>query len=236
MDKFIERDLNGFLNINKPSGITSYDVIRYIKKIPGFNSKIGHTGTLDPLASGVLVVCIGNATKKAYKFLAMEKEYIASLLLGVSTDTDDVQGKIIETHQVNPSDFDHETISRVVLSFMGEIEQVPPVVSALRKQGERLYKLYRKGKSVVPESRKVFIHEIEIKKIEIPRIVFRVVCSRGTYIRALCRDIGKKLGCGGVQESLVRLRVGSFNIEDAVHLQQLNRDNLQKFLLPESIV
>lgn len=236
MRRWSDKNISGFLNVNKPTGITSYDVIRYIKKIPGFNSKIGHTGTLDPLASGVLVICIGNATKKAGKFLSMEKEYIASLLLGMTTDTDDIQGNVIETQEINLSDFEDNIIRDVVISFTGEIEQVPPVVSALRRQGERLYNLHRKGKTIVPEPRKIVIHEIEIKKIEIPRIVFRVVCSRGTYIRALCRDIGKKIGYGAVQESLIRLRVGQFKIENAIQLESLNMENLQKHLLPESIV
>ncbi|MCM8822311.1 MAG: tRNA pseudouridine(55) synthase TruB [Candidatus Omnitrophica bacterium] len=228
--------MDGFLNVNKPSGITSYDVIRYIKKIPGFREKIGHTGTLDPLASGVLVICIGNATRKASKFLSMEKEYLATLLLGVSTDTDDIQGKVLGTQNVSLNDLNHDTVNKVVLSFTGEIEQIPPVVSAIRKNGARLYKLHRQGHSVVPEPRKVLIHKIKIEKIEIPRIVFRVVCSRGTYVRSLCRDIGEKLGYGAVQEALVRLRVGHFTIENAIDLEQLNRDTLHKHLIPITFV
>lgn len=223
--------VDGFLNINKPSGMTSYDVIRCIKRMPGFRYRIGHTGTLDPLASGVLVICIGSATKKADKFLAMEKEYLATLLLGITTDTDDIQGKIIETKKVEQNTFDEDLIYSTIYSFKGEIEQVPPAVSALRKQGVRLYKLHRQGRPVIPESRKVFIYEIDIKKIEIPRILFRVVCSRGTYIRALCRDIGKKLGCGAVQEALVRTRIGMFEIEDSITLEQLKQDGIKKHLI-----
>ncbi len=228
--------MNGFLNVNKPSGITSYDVIRFIKKIPGFHAKIGHTGTLDPLASGVLVICIGSSTKKAGKFLSMEKEYIATLLLGITTDTDDIQGKILDKQDLNYEDLDKEMIKKVVSSFVGEIEQIPPVVSAIRKHGMRFYKIYRQGGTVVPEPRKIFIHEIEVKKIEIPRIVLRVRCFRGTYIRALCRDIGKKLGYGAVQESLIRTRVGQFKIEDAVRLEQLNQSTLRQYLIPDSII
>ncbi len=228
--------IDGFLNVNKPSGITSYDVIRHIKKIPDFKGKIGHTGTLDPLASGVLVICIGSATKKANKFLAMEKEYIATMLVGITTDTDDIQGKIIETRKIEECAFDEKSIYAVIQSFEGEIEQVPPSVSALRRQGVRLYKLHRQGHPIIPESRKVFIHENEVKKIEIPRIIFRVVCSRGTYIRALCRDIGRKLGCGAVQEALVRVRVGMFAIEDAVTLEQLKKDGVRKHLMQPHII
>ncbi|MCM8825885.1 MAG: tRNA pseudouridine(55) synthase TruB, partial [Candidatus Omnitrophica bacterium] len=165
-----------------------------------------------------------------------EKEYLATLLLGITTDTDDIQGKILANHDVNLTELDEGTILRVILSFQGEIEQVPPVVSAIRKDGTRLYKLHRKGHTVVPEPRKVLIHEIKIEKIEIPRIVFRVVCSRGTYIRALCRDIGKMLGCGGVQESLVRLRVGPFEIKDAIGLEKLNQGSLHKYLIPVTFV
>jgi len=232
----MDKQLDGFLNINKPSGITSYDVIRFIKKIPGFNARIGHTGTLDPLASGVLVVCIGTATRKAGKFLAMEKEYLATLLLGITTDTDDIQGEILESSQVNSESIDEQQVYKTICSFAGEIEQVPPSVSALRRHGVRLYKLHRQGKPVIPEPRKVFVHEITVEKIEIPRIVFRVVCSRGTYIRSLCRDIGKKLGYGAAQESLIRLRIGEFTIDNAVELKQLNEENLKKYIIPSSVI
>jgi len=150
-------ELNGFLNVNKPSGMTSYDVIRHIKRISNFKGKIGHTGTLDPLASGVLVICIGSATKKAGKFLAMEKEYLATMLLGTTTDTDDIQGKIIETKKIDNTTLDIDLINKTIHSFIGEIQQVPPSVSALTRQGVRLYKLHRQGRPVIPEARKVFV-------------------------------------------------------------------------------
>lgn len=229
-------EMHGFLNINKPSGMTSYDVIRFIKRMPGFRYRIGHTGTLDPLASGVLVICIGSATKKADRFLSMEKEYITTMLLGITTDTDDIQGKVIETKKVEHNTFDEDLICSTIYSFKGEIKQVPPSVSALRRQGVRLYKLHRQGCPVIPEARKVFIYEIDIKKIEIPRIIFRVVCSRGTYVRALCRDIGKKLGCGAVQEALVRTKVGMFAIEDSITLEQLKKDGIKNHLIQNIII
>jgi len=229
-------ELNGFLNVNKPSGMTSYDVIRHIKRISNFKGKIGHTGTLDPLASGVLVICIGSATKKAGKFLAMEKEYLATMLLGTTTDTDDIQGKIIETKKIDNTTLDIDLINKTIHSFIGEIQQVPPSVSALTRQGVRLYKLHRQGRPVIPEARKVFIYAIDVEKVEIPRVVFRVVCSRGTYIRALCRDIGRKLGCGAVQEALIRTRVGSFSIEQSMTLDQLRKDGIKKYLMHTSII
>ena len=229
-------ELNGFLNVNKPSGITSYDVIRHIKRISNFKGKIGHTGTLDPLASGVLVICIGSATKKAGKFLAMEKEYLATMLLGTTTDTDDIQGKIIETKKIDDTTLDIDLINKTIHSFIGEIQQVPPSVSALTRQGVRLYKLHRQGRPVIPEARKVFIYEIDVKKVEIPRVVFKVVCSRGTYIRALCRDIGRKLGYGAVQEALIRTRVGFFSIEQSITLDQLKKDGIKKYLMDTNII
>ncbi|HON05018.1 MAG: tRNA pseudouridine synthase B [candidate division TA06 bacterium ADurb.Bin131] len=229
-------ELNGFLNVNKPSGMTSYDVIRHIKRISNFKGKIGHTGTLDPLASGVLVICIGSATKKAGKFLAMEKEYLATMLLGTTTDTDDIQGKIIETKKIDDTTLDIDLINKTIHSFIGEIQQVPPSVSALTRQGVRLYKLHRQGRPVIPEARKVFIYEIDVKKVEIPRVVFKVVCSRGTYIRALCRDIGRKLGYGAVQEALIRTRVGFFSIEQSITLDQLKKDGIKKYLMNTNII
>ncbi|HOC01960.1 MAG TPA: tRNA pseudouridine(55) synthase TruB [Candidatus Ratteibacteria bacterium] len=229
-------ELNGFLNVNKPSGMTSYDVIRHIKRISNFKGKIGHTGTLDPLASGVLVICIGSATKKAGKFLAMEKEYLATMLLGTTTDTDDIQGKIIETKKIDDTTLDIDLINKTIHSFIGEIQQVPPSVSALTRQGVRLYKLHRQGRPVIPEARKVFIYEIDVKKVEIPRVVFKVVCSRGTYIRALCRDIGRKLGYGAVQEALIRTRVGFFSIEQSITLDQLKKDGIKKYLMDTNII
>ena len=228
--------MDGFLNINKPPGITSYDVIRQIKKIPGFKAKIGHTGTLDPLASGVLVICIGSATKKANRFLAMKKEYLATMLLGITTDTDDIQGRIIETKKLQQNIFNENLIRTTIQAFNGEIQQIPPCVSALRKNGVRLYKLYRQGCSITPEPRRVFIYEIEVQKIEIPMIVFRVVCSRGTYIRALCRDIGKKLGCGATQQALIRTKLGMFNIEESITIEQLKNDGITKYLIPPDII
>ncbi len=223
--------MEGFININKPSGITSYDVIRFIKKVFHPKEKLGHTGTLDPLASGVLVICIGSATKKARFFLDMYKEYIATMKLGKITDTDDIDGNVIETRPVGNITF--EDVQKVVMIFKGMIQQVPPVVSALKWKGKKLYDLYREGNPVMLKAREVNIKEIEMLVCEIPDITIRVICSRGTYIRALCRDIGEKLGCGATQSRLLRTRVGNFKIEDSISLEELAKHPLEQYILRE---
>jgi len=222
--------MDGFVNINKPSGITSYDVIRFLKRTFNVREKIGHTGTLDPLASGVLVVCLGKATKSAPLFLAMEKEYLATMELGVVTDTDDVEGKVLSRRGCG--EITEAQVREAAGRFTGTILQVPPVVSAIRVGGDRLYKLHRKGKEVTPPEKTVTIHELELTKIEPPMVAFRVVCSRGTYIRALCRDIGAALGCGGTQTALTRTRVGPFPLEKSVSLETLERTGLSTHLIP----
>jgi tRNA pseudouridine55 synthase len=226
--------MDGFLNINKPQGITSYDVIRAIKRMFRLKDKIGHTGTLDPLASGVLVICIGKATKTAQQFLDMEKEYVATMKFGIVTDTDDIQGKILETHPVNPALFTEERIRAILKEFEGEIDQVPPSVSAIHHKGRRLYQLHRSGRPVIPDPRKVTVKQISIEHMELPLLTFRVICTRGTYVRALCRDIGMKFGCGGTQEKLVRQRIGKFTLRESVTLEQIEKDGIGAHLLPVS--
>lgn len=221
--------MDGIILVNKPSGITSYDVIRFIKRTFRLKDKIGHAGTLDPLASGILIICIGKATKMSKLFMNDEKEYEARLLLGVRTDSDDIKGKVIEEKKVGVSE---EEILKVIKEFEGEIEQIPPVVSAIKKKGTPLYKLYRKGISVSPSPRKVLIRRIDIVNISLPYVDLKVVCSKGTYIRSLCRDIGNKLGCGGTQAGLRRTRIGDFKIEDTVTLEELEKNGLEKYLIP----
>ena len=222
--------MEGILNINKPEGFTSYDVIRVIKKNFDLRGKkIGHAGTLDPLAEGVLIICIGKATKLAGKFMEFEKEYIAELLLGIKTDTDDIEGEVIEKKEVNVKE---EEVKEVIKSFEGEIEQVPPIVSAIKHKGKPLYKLYRKGIIITPPPRKVFIKKIDILKIDFPYVEFRIICSKGTYVRALCRDIGEKLGTGGIQSKLKRIRVGPFKIEDSLTLDELKKKGLENSIIP----
>ncbi len=221
--------MNGIIIVNKPGGITSYDVIRFFKRTFHLREKIGHAGTLDPLATGVLIVCIGRATALSQGFMKMEKEYEARMRLGITTDTDDIDGTVIEEKKV---DVTEAGIRKVVNGFIGEIEQVPPVVSAIKYKGNPLYKLHRKGVAVEPVPRKVFVESIEILKIDIPYVSFRVTCSKGTYIRALCRDIGDKLGCGGTQTELKRTRVGDYRIDASFTLQDIEKKGIDNCLIP----
>ena len=209
--------MNGILNIYKEAGYTSFDVVAKLRRILGFK-KIGHTGTLDPAAVGVLPVCIGKATKLCELITDGTKTYEAVMLLGVSTDTLDMQGEIIKTHPVECTEDD---VRKCIMSFIGEKEQIPPMYSAIRVGGKRLYELARQGISVERKPRKVCFHEIKILDIDMPRIRFSVTCSKGTYIRSLCADIGDKLGCGGCMESLIRTHSGRFDIDSAHTLSEI---------------
>ncbi|MBQ8232529.1 MAG: tRNA pseudouridine(55) synthase TruB [Lachnospiraceae bacterium] len=209
--------LNGIINVYKESGYTSHDVVAKMRGICG-QKKIGHTGTLDPEAIGVLPVCLGSGTKLCDMLADRDKEYEAWLLLGVTTDTQDTTGQILEKKEVNCTE---DEVREAILSFQGEYMQVPPMYSALKVNGKKLYELARAGKEVERQARPVTIHEIEILEMELPRVLIRVVCSKGTYIRTLCDDIGKKLGCGGAMQLLKRTRVGEFAIDRALTLRDL---------------
>lgn len=209
--------LNGIINIYKEAGFTSHDVVAKMRGILR-QKKIGHTGTLDPEAVGVLPVCLGSGTKLCDVLTDHSKEYEAVLLLGVTTDTQDTTGEVLSEKEVACT---VEEAKEAVLSFVGEYDQIPPMYSALKVDGKKLYELARAGKEVERAARRVVIENIEIEKIELPRIVMRVSCSKGTYIRTLCHDIGEKLGVGGAMESLKRTRVGQFVVEDAITLSQL---------------
>jgi len=225
--------MDGIINVHKPKGITSYDVIRFIKRTFHPTEKIGHAGTLDPLAEGVLLVCLGRTTKLSAMLMDKEKEYVAQLQLGVTTDTLDLGGKVLEEKDVRVTP---EEVEAAIRSFEGEIVQIPPVVSALKHEGQPMYKLFRKGVAVAPEPRKVMVKKIEVLKINLPYAEFRVVCSKGTYVRALCRDIGERLGCGGVQTALLRTRVGAFALADAVTLEEMEAKGLKSVLIPLTMV
>lgn len=209
--------MNGIINIYKEAGYTSFDVVAKMRGILK-ERKIGHTGTLDPLATGVLPVCIGNGTKLVELFADHEKEYIAELLLGVATDTQDLTGEILKE---SPVEVTKEQVSEAVLSFVGEGMQIPPMYSAVKINGKKLYELAREGKEVERKARKVYFKEIEIMEMALPVVKIRVVCSKGTYIRTLCNDIGEKLGCFAVMKSLLRTRVGEFTLEEAITLEEL---------------
>ena len=211
--------LNGIINIYKEKGFTSHDVVAKMRGICK-QKKIGHTGTLDPDATGVLPVCLGSGTKLCDMFTDKDKEYVAELLLGVETDTQDVTGQILKQSEVNVTE---EQVREAVLSFQGEYMQIPPMYSALKVNGKKLYELARAGKEVERQARPVTIHEIEIQEMNLPVVKIRVACSKGTYIRTLCADIGEKLGCGGTMQSLLRTKVGIFELKDAVTLSQLEQ-------------
>ncbi|MDE6518505.1 MAG: tRNA pseudouridine(55) synthase TruB [Acetatifactor sp.] len=208
---------HGIVIIHKEKGFTSHDVVAKLRGICG-QKKIGHTGTLDPEATGVLPVCLGSGTKLCDMLTDKDKEYVAELLLGAETDTQDMTGTVLFRRPVEVS---QEQVREAVLSFQGSYRQVPPMYSALKVNGKKLYELAREGKEVERQAREVQIPEIEILEMHLPVVRLRVVCSKGTYIRTLCADIGQRLGCGGAMESLVRTRVGKFSLEKAFTLGQL---------------
>lgn len=208
---------NGIVVINKGEGISSFAVVSRVRKIFGV-SKAGHTGTLDPMATGVLPVLIGRAVKASEYMLCSDKHYSATLLLGVSTDTEDVTGTVLERSDEIPKESE---VLRAIHSMLGESYQTPPMYSALKVGGKKLCDLARRGEVVERESRKITIHKIETEKISEREYKIDVVCSKGTYIRTLCADIGKKLGVGGTMKTLCRLEASHFSISDAVTLDAL---------------
>ena len=218
---------NGVLNINKPEGITSFDVVDGIKRVAKVK-KIGHTGTLDPDASGVLLICLGQATKIVPFLMETTKEYRATLRLGITTDTLDASGTVLE--RTEGFDFSQEQIREVMDSFVGEIEQIPPMFSALRHQGKRLYELAREGIEVERKAREIQIYHLTMQHYAPPYLTFDVSCSKGTYIRSLCADIGQKLGVGGHMSSLQRLRVGEMTIEQATPFEAITRETISEIL------
>ena len=209
--------LNGIINIYKEAGFTSHDVVAKMRGICK-QKKIGHTGTLDPQAVGVLPVCLGSGTKLCDMLTDKDKEYEAELLLGQVTDTQDTTGTVLDRKPVTVSE---EQIREIIMGFVGDYMQVPPMYSALKVNGKKLYELARAGKEVERQARPVTILEIEILEIHLPIVKMRVACTKGTYIRTLCADIGEKAGCGGCMQSLKRTRVGRFSVNDAVTLAQL---------------
>lgn len=226
--------INGIINVYKEKGFTSHDVVAKLRGILK-QKKIGHTGTLDPDATGVLPVCLGKATKLCDMLTDKDKTYEAVLLLGTTTDTEDITGTVIETKEVNIA---KEKIESTILSFLGSYEQVPPMYSALKVNGKKLYELAREGKVIERQARKVSIHEIEILEIDLEKneVRIRVSCSKGTYIRSLCRDIGEQLQCGGCMKSLIRTKVSRFLIEDSLTLSQIEEivkeGNENHYILP----
>lgn len=225
--------MDGIVNVNKPLGITSHDVVYRLRKILN-TKKIGHTGTLDPEASGVLPMCIGKGTKLAEYLTASDKQYLAKLQLGAFTDTQDATGEVLETFDVNVTE---DQIRHAVKGFIGEIQQIPPMFSAIKIGGKKLYELAREGKTVEREARKITIHNIEIKNIDLHNntVDMLVDCSKGTYIRTLCNDIGAALDCGGHMSALCRTKSGRFQLDKAFTLEEIEEMTSKEdfsFLVP----
>ena len=210
---------SGIINVYKEKGFTSFDVVAKLRGILR-TKKIGHTGTLDPDAEGVLPVCIGRATKVCDILTDKDKVYEAVMLLGVETDTQDTSGEILKELPVEVSE---DAVREAILSFVGEYDQVPPMYSALKVNGKKLYELAREGKTVERKARNVQIFSIDILEMDLPRVRMSVHCSKGTYIRTLCHDIGGMLGCGGCMEKLLRTKVGVFELADTLKLSEIDQ-------------
>ncbi len=204
------------LLINKPLQWTSFDVVKKVRNLINIK-KVGHAGTLDPLATGLLIICTGKFTKKINEYMAQEKEYSGTFTLGATTPTYDLESE--PEHFRSTENISEEEIIATTRKFIGEILQTPPAHSAIKVDGKRVYELARKGEEVKLEPRKIFIKEFIIEKIEMPVIYFRVVCSTGTYIRSLANDFGAALGCGAYLSSLCRTRIGAFKLEDAMSME-----------------
>ena len=209
--------MDGIINVLKPTGMTSFDVVGYLRSVLRMK-KIGHTGTLDPAAAGVLPVCTGKATKAIEFLMNKDKVYRAELTLGIETDTQDGTGRVIRKKEVSVSE---SRIEDALKSFVGSYNQIPPMYSALKVDGKKLYELARSGIEVERNAREVKVYFVNILDVKSNRVIFDVGCSKGTYIRTLCSDIGEKLGCGGHMSFLVRTKSGVFNISDSLTLEEI---------------
>ena len=218
IDKPRSGPCDGFLVVDKPPGWTSYDVVEFIKKRFGIK-KVGHGGTLDPIATGILVLGLGKATRQLGLFIASDKTYRITLLLGVRTDTQDITGKAVR-QQAIPA-LSQEEFEKLLTEFRGEIVQILPKYSAVKYKGRPYYYYTRKGMEIPVKTRKVFIHDIRVIKFNLPRVELKVSCATGAYMRTLCDSLGEKIGCGGTLEALVRTQCGSVNIADALDVRSL---------------
>lgn len=225
--------MDGIVNVNKPTGMTSHDVVYRLRRILGIK-KIGHTGTLDPDASGVLPMCVGRGTKLAEYLTASDKQYRAELTLGAFTDTQDASGMILQSFDKKVTE---EELRETLSAFTGEIEQIPPMYSAVKINGRKLYELAREGKTVERKPRRITIKALQLEEYDEKTAKARILvdCSKGTYIRTLCNDIGARLGCGGFMSALERTRSGRFSIENSFTLEETERMAAEgnfKFLIP----
>ena len=225
--------MNGILNVNKPAGMTSFGVVSRLKRLTG-EKRIGHTGTLDPIATGVLPICFGRATRTVQYLINSDKAYLADIQLGITTDTFDREGKVVEEN--DPGGITIEQVKAVLGSFQGTIEQTPPQFSAVKYHGTRSCDLARAGINIELKPRRVKINKIELVKAQFPVITVLIECSKGTYIRTIANDTGKMLGCGAHIKELTRTRCGIFSIEDALSLQDVEQiyqqGNLDSHLQP----
>ena len=228
--------MNGIILINKEKGCTSHDVVNKVKHI--FNKKVGHTGTLDPDATGLLPILIGKGTKLSYYLINHDKEYEVTLKLGERTDTADSEGKVIEKQEVNVEILSEEEISKVLDSFLGKQEQIPPMYSAIKLNGKKLYEYARKNIEVDVKPREIEIYDIKLNKVdeEEKLICFTVHCSKGTYIRSLCEDIAQSLGTIGYMKELNRTKVGIFDIKDSISIEELEDNKNDEIYIKERII
>jgi len=226
--------MDGILIINKPIGPTSHDMVYKMRRITGIK-KIGHAGTLDPFASGILVILIGKATKLQYKFMEMDKTYVGTLKLGEISDTYDITGVKSKIRISNFKSITNDKISETLKTFIGEIKQTPPIYSAIKINGQNAYKLARKGIKPKIKPRKIKIYSIKLLKYKWPHLQIEVSCSKGTYIRSLANDIGKKIGCGAYLEKLTRTKVGKFNLKNSANPESLNSKNWTKKLISDTL-
>ena len=220
--------MDGFLNIYKPKGITSFDVIRFLRRKSGIK-KMGHIGTLDPAAEGVLVVAIGQATKLIEFMMDHDKKYMAEILLGKKSNTYDSEGEITELSSQKPSE---KEILKVLKSFLGKIEQIPPAYSAIKISGKRAYDLARAGKEVEMKKRNVVVHSIEMSDYNYPIVVLLIHCGTGTYIRSIANDLGEKLGVGAYLHSLKRTAVDNFTVDESCNMDEIEKNGIEKYIIP----
>lgn len=228
--------MNGILIINKEKGCTSHDIVYKVKKI--FNEKVGHTGTLDPLAEGVLPILIGKGTLCSKYLINHDKKYVVNLALGQKTETADLEGKIIEEKKIPDKSLTQSKIEKVLKSFIGKQQQMPPIYSAIKVNGKKLYEYARKGQNVEIKPRKIEIYDIKLMNIDAQKkqIQFEVFCGKGTYIRSLCEDIAEKLETVGYMESLKRIQVGDFKIEESSKIQELEENKEDTKYLESKII
>ncbi len=228
--------MNGILIINKEKGCTSHDIVYKVKKI--FNEKVGHTGTLDPLAEGVLPILIGKGTLCSKYLINHDKKYVVNLALGQKTETADLEGKIIEEKNIPDKSLTQSKIEKVLKSFIGKQQQMPPIYSAIKVNGKKLYEYARKGQNVEIKPREIEIYDIKLMNIDAQKkqIQFEVFCGKGTYIRSLCEDIAEKLETVGYMENLKRIQVGDFKIEESSKIQELEENKEDTKYLESKII